>query len=94
MISRIANAVSFWEGISLFLSVFVGVGGLAFVAVNWGMHFVRAGHYFAAGGVAFVSVMVTVAAVARVPVALILLFGSAVVVGMAFSVGASSVVMP
>ena len=94
MISRIANAVSSWEGISLFLSVLVGVGCLAFVAFSWSMHFVGSGHYFAAGGIALVSVVISLAAIARVPVALVLLFGSAIVVGTAFSVGASNVVMP
>lgn len=94
MISRIANAVSSWEVISLFLSVLVGVGGLAFVAFSWSMHFVGTGQYFAAGGITLVSVVISLAAIARVPVALVLLFGSAVVVGTAFSVGASNVVMP
>lgn len=94
MISRIANAVSSWEGISLFLSVLVGVGCLAFVAFSWSMHLVDSGHYLAAGGIALVSVVISLAAIARIPVALVLLFGSAVVVGTAFSVGASNVVMP
>ena len=94
MISRIANAVSSWEGISLFLSALVGVGCLAFVAFSWGMHFAGSGNYFAAGGIALASVAVSLAAVARVPVALVLLFGCAVIVGTAFSVGASNVVMP
>ena len=49
MISRIANAVSSWEGVSLFLSVLVGVGCLAQTAFSWGMHFVGSGNYFAAG---------------------------------------------
>jgi len=94
MISRIANAVGSWEGISLFLSVLVGVGCLALVAVSWGMHFISSGHYFAAGAIALVSVVVSLAAAVRVPVALLFLFCSAVVVGTAFSVGASNVVMP
>lgn len=94
MISRIANAVSSWEGISVFLSVLVGVGCLAFVAFSWGMHFVGSGQYFAAGGVALGSLVVSLAAVARIPVALVLLFGTAVIVGTAFSLGASNVVMP
>ena len=94
MISRIANAVSFLEGIFLFLSVLVGVGCLAFVAFSWGMHFVSSGQYFATGGVALGSLVVSLAAVARIPVALVLLFGTAVIVGTAFSVGASNVVMP
>jgi hypothetical protein len=94
MISRIANAASSWDGISLFLSVLVGVGCLAFVAFSWGVHFVGTGHYFAAGGIALVSFAISLAAIARVPVALVLLFGSAVVVGTAFAIGASSVVMP
>ena len=94
MISRIANAVSSWEGISVFLSVLVGVGCLAFVAFSWGMHFVGSGQYFAAGGVALGPLVVSLAAVARIPVALVLLFGTAVIVGTAFSLGASNVVMP
>ena len=49
MISRIANAVSSWEEVSLFLSVLVGVGCLAQTAFSWGMHFVGSGNYFAAG---------------------------------------------
>jgi hypothetical protein len=94
MISRIANVVSSWEGISLFLSVLVGVGCLIFFAFSWTMHFVASGHYVAAGGIALVAAAVSLAAIARVPVALVLLFGSAVIVGTAFSVGASNVVMP
>jgi hypothetical protein len=94
MISRIANAVSSWEGVSLFLSVLFGVGCLAFIGFNWSMHFVESGLYLAAGGIALVSVVVSMAAIAQVPAALILLFGTAVVVGTAFSVGAGNLVMP
>lgn len=94
MIGRIANAVSSFEGLSLFLSVLVGVGCLAFVAVSWGMHFFSSGHYVAAGVIALGAMVVSAGAVARIPVALLLLFGSAVVLGTAFSVGASNVVMP
>ena len=94
MISRIANAVSSWEGVSLLLSVLVGVGCLAHTAFSWGMHFVGSSNYFAAGGIALASMMVSLAAVARVPVALVLFFGTAAIVGTAFSVGASNVVMP
>lgn len=94
MISRIANAVSSWEGISLFLSVLIGVGCLTFVKFSWDVHFVGSGQYFAAGGIALNSLVVSLAAVARVPVALVLLFGTAVIFGTAFLVGAGNVVMP
>ncbi|MGE3346352.1 MAG: hypothetical protein AB7I35_02840 [Ramlibacter sp.] len=94
MISRIANAISSWDAISLLLSVLVGAVCLAFVAFNWATHFVGSGNYLAAGGIVLASVVVTLAAVARVPAALVLLFGSAVIVGTAFSIGASNLVMP
>ena len=94
MIRRIANAVSTLEGLSLLLSVLFGVGCLAFVGVNWGIHFVSLGQYLAAGAIVLVSVVIALAAMARIPAAQILLFGSAVVIATAFSLGASNLVMP
>ena len=94
MISRIANAVSTLEGISLVLSILVGLGCLAFVGVSWAAHFVSRGDYFSAVAIVLVSAVIALAAMARIPIALILLFGSAIVLGTAFSLGASNLVMP
>lgn len=94
MIRRTVDALGGLDSISLFLCVIAGVGCLAFVAFSWGVHFVSSGHYFAAGALAVASMVVSCAAVAQIPLALLVFLGGAVAVGTAFSIGASRLVMP
>lgn len=94
MISRIANAVSSLEGLSLLLTVIVGVGCLAYVAVSWEIYFVRGGQYLAGTALAIDALVLSLAAAVRIPIALVLFFGEAAAIGTAFLLGAGDVILP
>jgi hypothetical protein len=72
----------------------VGVGGLGYVCFTWLMSFVHSGQYFAAVALVFVATVILSLAVARVPLALFLLFGGAAVIGTAFFTGVSNILLP
>ena len=94
MISRIANAVGSLYGLSMLLTVISGVGCLAYVAVHWGIYFVRSERYLVGGAIAVVAFALSVAAAVRIPIALVMFFGGAAAIGTAFLVGAGNVVLP
>lgn len=94
MISRIANAFGALEGLSYLLTAVVGVGCIGYVAVTWTIHLVNSGQYLVAAASALGVLTVSTFAAARVPIALWLFFGTAAVMGTAFLMGASNVVLP
>ena len=94
MLTRILSFFSSLDGLSLLLTVVVGVGCLAFVSVTWVLHLVATGRLILAATVARVSVLLSLAAMARIPIAVLLLCASAVVVAVAMTSGASGLVLP
>ena len=94
LISRISDVVTSWEGLSFFVSLLAGVGCLAFVAVSWSVHLWTSNQYLESGVIAVVVLAVSLGALARVPLALLLLFGGAMVVITVFSMGGIDAVMP
>ena len=94
MISRLAKAAMAWEGLGFLISLVLGLGVLAFVVAEWVLHFVRDGRFFLAAATLVPSVLVGVFAIVRAPLALLLLFGSAAVTGVAFLSGAINVLLP
>lgn len=94
MISRIANAVGSLEGISMLLTVILGVGCLAYVAVSWEIYFIRSGQYLVGTAIAIAAVALSVAAAIRIPIALVFFFGAAAAIGTAFLVGVGDILLP
>lgn len=94
MISKVADFVSSLEGLALLATVVVGVGLLGYVGVLWLLYFFRAGQYVAAVSALGLSLAVTALAFFRVPLAQVVLFGSAVIVGTAFLLGYGHILTP
>ncbi len=82
------------DALFLLLTVVAGVGCIGYVAMTWVLHFVNAGQYLAVAALASVLVTVSAFAAVRVPIALLLFFGTAAVLASAFSMGAGNVVLP
>lgn len=94
MISRIAKAVAAWEGIAFLLSLVLGLGVAAYIAAVWVLHFARQASYVIAAAILVPCVLVGLLAALRVPLALVLVWGSAAVAGVAFFTGAMGVLLP
>lgn len=94
LLSRIAKALGTVEGLSYLLGAIFGVGCIGYVAVTWAIHLAKTGQYLSAGASLLVVLAVSGFAAVRVPIALWLFFGTAVVLGTAFLLGAGNVVLP
>lgn len=87
-------AIDLADAVGLILGVVAGLGLLGYVTINWVMHFFQQGH-FAIGVVAACAWLVMVAlALARSPVFMVLVFGSAIVCTVAFFGGHARLLMP
>ena len=80
--------------LGLIATVLLGIVGLGLVGFEWLMHFASGGRYIASALVVLVGLAVFVFAAFRMPIALYLLFGGAMLVGTAYVVGAINVLLP
>ena len=92
--NRIGDMAGLGELLGVAITVFVGIGGLGYVGFTWLMSFVYSGQYFAAVALVLVAVTILSLAIARVPLALFLLFGGASVIGTALFFGVGNVLLP
>lgn len=94
MISRIANLISDLEGTGFLLTLIFGAGLLGYLGITWLIHLAKVGSYFVALAVA-VSLSASVAlALLRIPLAQIVVLGSAIICGTAFLLGYGNVLLP
>jgi len=93
-LDRIAGFVGSLEGLGLLITVIAGIGVLGYIGVSWLIHFVSHAHYLAASAAGLVGLLAIGAALARIPAALILVFGSAAVCGTALLSGYGSMILP
>ena len=75
-------------------SLVVGLGVAGFIASTWVLHFSRTGYYLVAGLVAAAATIISVAAIARVPLAMIALLGGAAAAGTALLTGTLQLLLP
>jgi hypothetical protein len=94
MFRRIADLAGLWYMLGLVATVLLGIVGLGFVGFEWLVHFVSSGHYMASALVVLAGLAVLGFAAFRVPLALFLLFGGAMLLGTAYVVGAINVLLP
>lgn len=94
MISRIANFVSDLESLGFFLTLIIGVGLLGYLGVSWLFHLANSGQYFVALAVASLLFVSVALALLRIPLAQIIVLGSAIVCGTAFLLGYGNVLLP
>lgn len=94
MISRIANFVSALEGLGFFLALIIGVGLLGYLGVSWLIHWVASGRYFVALAVAGLLFGSVAMAMLRMPIAQIIVLGSAITCSTAFFLGYGNALLP
>jgi len=93
-VDQIAGVAGTLEGLGLFVTVIAGVGLLGYVGVSWLVHFVAHTQYLAASAAGLLGLLAVAAAFARIPAALIVVFGGAAVCGTAFLSGYGDVLLP
>lgn len=93
-LDRIAGFVGTLEGLGQLVTVVAGIGVFAYVAVAWLVYFVTHAQYLAAGTAGLLGLLAVAAAYARIPAALVVVFGSAAVCGTAFLSGYGSALLP
>jgi hypothetical protein len=94
VISWIARAVAAWEGLGFLVCLVLGLGVGAYIAAVWTLHFARQGTYSWAAAVAVLAVIVAFFAMLRVPLALVFVWASAAVAGVALLTGTVDVLLP
>ena len=94
LIKRIADTAASLEGLSLLVSLIVGVGVLAFITGAWVLQLYRTENYVLAGLLAVAAAVTGLASVARVPLALIISLGAAIVAGVAYATGTLPLLLP
>lgn len=94
MIYRIANFFSDLDALIFILSIIVSVALFGYVASSWLIHFVSVGSYLIAAFVAGILLVLVVATLLRIPLAQIVVLGSASICGTAFLLGYDKVVFP
>lgn len=94
MIRRLANAALVGEALGFLATLAAGLGCLGYVAGLWMLHFADEGRYTAFAFVGLGISALAVAALARIPAALILLLGTAMVLGTGFSLCAGDLFLP
>lgn len=82
------------EFLSLVATVVAGVGILGVVVIRWLLQLLDQGHYLLSLFIALLAVVAVLGALARIPIAMLVVAGSAVICGTAFLLGASNVLLP
>ncbi len=80
--------------LGIVVSILVGLGVFGYVTVTWLLHLIEKGHYVVSFGLSVVLLAAAAGAIARIPIAMLLVFGSAMVCGTAFLLGAGNVLLP
>lgn len=80
--------------LGIVVSVIVGLGVFGYVTVSWLLHFIEKGHYVLSFCSSVVLLAAAIGTIARIPIAMLVVFGSAMVCGTAFFLGAGNVLLP
>lgn len=94
MISRIANFVTDLESLGFLLTLIIGIGLLGYLGVSWLFHLATSGQYLVALIVAVFLFGSVTTALLRIPLAQVLVLGSAIVCGTAFLLGYGNALLP
>jgi hypothetical protein len=94
MITRIANFVDGIEGLWFLLTIFVGIGVLSYVGFSWFVYLFNHDRFIPLAVYSFLGLVSFAAALRRIPIALILVFGGSMVCGVALLSGYAHVLLP
>ena len=76
------------------LLVILGLGFLGYVLTSWVQHLISQGSYLFSGLIACTGLVLSGLAIARIPIALIVVFGGAAVCAVSFLSGFAEVLLP
>ncbi|WP_227814066.1 hypothetical protein [Nitrogeniibacter aestuarii] len=93
-LDRITGFAGTLVGLGLFATVVSGVGLLGYIGVSWLVHFVAHAQYLVASVAALLGLLAVATAFSRIPAALIVVVGGAVVCATAFLSGYGNVLLP
>lgn len=82
------------DGTVEFIAVICGLGVLGYICTTWVLAFWGRGNYAIAAVVSVAGILLTLLALARIPVALVLVFGGAAVSIVAFLTGHLNIFLP
>ena len=82
------------EGFWLLVQIVLGLGCIGYVGASWFLYWLHDGRYFLAFFASISVGLLTVAAIVRIPVALGIVFGVAVMLGVMFASGNGDAVLP
>ncbi len=83
-----------WESTAYFFGVIAGIAVVGYVVSNWFLAFWSRGSYAAALAFSLAGILLAGLAMARVPIALIVVFGGAAVSATAFFSGHLNLLLP
>lgn len=92
MVRRLCDAYLALEGFWFLVQVTLGLGCIAYVGASWLLYWLQEGRYMLALCAAISASLLTVAAIGRIPIALTILFGVSVMLGVLFTSGNGSAV--
>ena len=92
--TRAIDAPLALDGIAWVLALLAGFAGVYYVFATWALHWLATGHYALLACVASSLGLLSLAAILRIPAALIVLFGAAAVVATALSMGVPDALLP
>ncbi|MCW5625640.1 MAG: hypothetical protein KIT73_13080 [Burkholderiales bacterium] len=94
MISRLAKFFADLDGLWFSVTLVASVGLLGYVGMSWLSHLASAGQYVLALAVAGALLVAAATALLRIPVAQMVVLGSAVACGAGFLLGYGNVFLP
>ena len=83
-----------WEGTAEFIGVICGLGVLGYVGTTWVLALWSRGNYAIAITASLAGILLSLLALLRIPVALVLLFGAAAISIAAFLSGHLGILLP
>lgn len=82
------------QALSFVVTVLAGLGVFGYVTVSWFLHLLEERHYVLSFGLLVVTLAAGIGTIARIPVAMLAVFGSAMICGTALFLGVGHVLLP
>ncbi|MFZ6750919.1 hypothetical protein [Undibacterium sp. Ren11W] len=91
---RIVAIIIDLDSLGFIITMIAGLGLCGYVMFTWFLHLIRHAQYLSASSIAVFGAIIITAAVARIPSALIVLFGATTICGTAFLMGYGNTLLP
>ena len=91
---RLWDAYLSLDGLWLLVQIVLGLGCIGYIGASWLLHWLHDGRYFLALFASISLGLLTAAAIVRIPIALAIVFGAAMMFGVMFATGNGDAVLP